>query len=82
MGSELPNHYRPIACSYHDRLESWATLRTPVSIRYRDDTGALIEASGHIADVYARQGAEFLRLDSGTEIRLDRLESVTEESRR
>lgn len=79
---KLPGDYRPIACSYHDRLESWATLRTPVTVRYRDDTGALVEASGRIEDVYARQGAEFLRLDSGTEIRLDRLESVTEGNRR
>lgn len=71
--------YQPIACSFHDRLEALATLRAPVSIRYLDESGATVEVRGRIADLYAREGAEFLRTDAGVEIRLDRLEGVAEE---
>lgn len=75
-----PSDYQPISCSWHDRLEALATLRAPVSIRYLDDTGTTVEVHGRIADLYARRGAEFLLTNAGTEIRLDRVESVLEES--
>ncbi len=76
MGQTSPQEYQPIACSLHDRLESLATLRSRILIRYVDDAGAAVEVTDRIADLYTRQGAEFLLTGSGVEIRLDRIESV------
>jgi transcriptional antiterminator Rof (Rho-off) len=73
---DLPADYQPIACSRHDQLESIATLRSRVTIRYLDDAGETLEVTDQVVDIYSRQGAEFLRTAAGLEIRLDRLESV------
>ena len=45
-----------------------------VRFRGRDRGVEALEAS--LVDVFARDGAEWLRLDSGREIRLDRLVEV------
>lgn len=68
--------YRPIDCSLHDELEAAATLRRPSELRYLDADGSAKSARGVIADVFARAGAEYLRLDDGLEIRLDRILSL------
>ncbi len=73
---DKPNaDYHPIACSFHDRLEDWAIRRTPVEIVWRDGEIQQI-TTVCIADVFAQDGADHLRLDSGEVIRLDRLVSV------
>lgn len=72
----MSGNYDPIDCSLHDRLESAATLRTPVDIVYREDSGAQASTHDVITDVYARDGVEYLTTRSGSTIRLDRIESV------
>ena len=71
-----PESYRPIDCSLHDRLEAWATLGNPQRIAYHDEGGSSRVTEGRIVDVFARNGEEFIRTESGEEIRLDRLERV------
>jgi Rho-binding antiterminator len=68
--------YRPIDCGLHDRLEALATLRRPCRVVFHAEDGAHREVQDRIVDVFARAGAEFVRLASGTEVRLDRLRSV------
>lgn len=68
--------YQPIDCAVHDELESLATLRQTARIAYRGEGGDLRELEDRIEDIYARDGAEYLRTASGEEIRLDRLERV------
>jgi transcriptional antiterminator Rof (Rho-off) len=73
---EQDEAYRPIACDFHDRLEAFATLRRRVRLTLKDGDAAGEGASveGLIADIYTREDKrEFLRLDSGAEIRLDRI---------
>lgn len=43
---------------------------------YRDEHGAAQRRRAVIADIVTRQGEEFVRLDDGSEIRLDRLAAV------
>ncbi len=75
---DKPNSdYQPIACSFHDRLEDWAVRRTPVEIVWQDGDERKT-ANERIKDVFARDGADHLKLDSGLIIRLDRLISVDE----
>ncbi len=72
---DRPTPYTPIDCGFHDRLEHWAVRRTPVEVVWVAD-GAEHRATARIADVYAEHGADYLRLDDGTVIRLDRLVAV------
>jgi Rho-binding antiterminator len=68
--------YHPIDCSLHDRLEAAATLRKIVAISYRNSQGELVEIEDRILDIFTRDGAEYLRLNGASEIRLDDLRSV------
>ena len=67
--------YTPIACAFHDRLESWAVRQAPVEVVWRD-AEAEHAATTQIADVYARGGADWVRLGTGAEVRADQLVSV------
>ena len=71
--------YEPIDCSVHDRLEALAVTGAPCRITFVTPGGEERRAAGRIVDVFARGGAEYIRLDDGTEIRLDRLHSVERE---
>lgn len=68
--------YEPIDCSVHDRLEHFAVRRTVLSVSFSSPDGTEQDRNGRIADLYAREGAEYMRLDDGTEVRLDRLREV------
>lgn len=67
--------YVSIACALHDRLEDWAVRRTPVEVVWRDgDTERVLEAV--ITDLFARDGADWVRLGPDLEVRADRLVRV------
>lgn len=71
--------YIPIACGLHDVLEALATLRQPCEIVYRDAAYQTVQARATIQDVYAADRVEYLKLDSGTIIRLDDLMRVNDQ---
>jgi Rho-binding antiterminator len=75
----MSGDYRPVACGFHDELTLWVMRRTPCRVRYRGADGAERVTLQRLADVYTREGAEWLRLADGTELRLDRLREVTPE---
>lgn len=69
--------YRPIDCDFHDQIESLATTRHPVHLTFKDEGGGLATRDGIIEDVYtAPTKEEFLRMDDGTTVRLDRITDV------
>jgi Rho-binding antiterminator len=68
--------YEPIDCADHDKLEALSVQRRTARIAYRSEAGELREVEDVIADVYARDGVEYLRTGGGEEVRLDRLERV------
>jgi Rho-binding antiterminator len=70
------SEYEPIDCSDHDRLESLATLRQQARISWRTEDGSVRTVEDLIEDVYARDGAEYLRTVGGEVVRLDALVSV------
>ncbi|MFA6468791.1 MAG: hypothetical protein WCW35_07825 [Bacteroidota bacterium] len=72
--NENETPYKSIGCSYYDQLEAFATQQAQCSIVYREETERTI--AGVIVDVYAKEGAEYLKLDNGIIIRLDHLVSV------
>jgi transcriptional antiterminator Rof (Rho-off) len=78
--------YRPIACDFHDDLEAYAVTRRRVRILHAPAdapepvNGAaepLLRSEGRIRDIVTNaQKEEFLSLDDGASIRLDRIRSV------
>lgn len=67
--------YTLVACGVHDRLEHWAVRGDRVEVVWRDGD-AERRAHTTIADVYARGGADWVRLGTGAEVRADRLVRV------
>jgi len=71
--------YIPIDCNYYDRLEAHATLRQRVKIDYYTESGeATVLLEALIVDLQTRKKLEFMILDGGQEIRLDRLIAVND----
>lgn len=68
--------YQPISCDFHDLLEDLATTRRQAQVRFLDDDGAVQHRHAGVSDVYARDGAEYLLLSNGEQVRLDRLLAV------
>jgi transcriptional antiterminator Rof (Rho-off) len=68
--------YTPPSCSVHDELEAHAVRREVVRIEFQDPDGAERAVVGTIADIWSEAGAEYLRTDDGTTIRLDRLRKI------
>ncbi|MEO0556591.1 MAG: hypothetical protein AAF170_00265 [Bacteroidota bacterium] len=67
--------YTPIACGFHDRLEHWAVRRQLVEVIWADGDAERTETTV-IADVFARDGADWVRLATGDVLRADALVSV------
>lgn len=72
--------YNLVSCDFHDRIEAMATLRQPCKIVYRNETDERVTAEGLIVDVYAANHADYLKLEDGTEIRMDRVVSIDGQS--
>lgn len=70
------NPYQAVSCSFYDELEALATLHQICTIRYRAETGEATSIESKIIDLYTSNKSEFLKLQDGTEVRLDRLISV------
>lgn len=68
--------YSPVNCEFHDVLEHHATKRASVRVLFRDEAGAQQERGAVITDVFARDGADFMSLDTGETVRLDRVVDV------
>ncbi len=70
--------YHPIACKFYDQLEAFATTRRRVRLALKSNPSAAEgRTEGLITDIYTNgRKEEFLRLDDGTEIRLDRIRGV------
>lgn len=68
--------YRAVSCTYYDELEALATLKQTCAISYRTESGMEVSREGRIVDFFSADQAEFLKLEDGTDIRLDRLITV------
>ena len=67
--------YTPIACEFHDRLESWAVRRQPVEVVWKEGETER-RATTAITDVFARDSADWVRLGTGDVVRADALVTV------
>lgn len=68
--------YQPISCSLYDRIESLAIGKKYIEVIYSDDIENKT-ISGKIENIYSKDKAEYLRIDS-IEIRLDQIKTINE----
>ena len=67
--------YQPINCGVYDQLLVWASQKVEVTITHqKDDT--IQSEKGIINDVYTKDKAEYLKLNTGTTIRLDFIHTI------
>lgn len=67
--------YHPIDCNLYDYLEEAATQKRTVEIIYSLKSDQISSISGVVIDLYSKNKAEYLKLDNGLEIRLDKIDS-------
>lgn len=69
--------YRPISCDFHDILEATATAtrRAVARIEFMDEAGLQVRST-RIVDLATRVDGEYMLLESGESVRIDRIVSV------
>jgi len=65
--------YKPVNCDFYDELEALATLKKESEIVFRADNEAKSVIRGRILDLYTRDRVEYMKLNNGLEIRLDKI---------
>jgi len=72
--------YNPIDCDYHDQLEAAAMHKKEVELEY-ETSNTTTRQRGTIADVFSREGEEFVKLSApsgSVEVRLDKIKGFRE----
>ena len=72
----MTERYHPIDCALHDELQLRVIRGRDVEVEWTDPAGVVRRSTGRVTDVFSRDGAEYLRLQDGRDVRLDRLASV------
>jgi Rho-binding antiterminator len=72
----MDHPYEPISCSIHDEFLALASLRRSCELTVLLANGREETVSGVIADVYSREGAEYLQLRDGPTFRLDQIRAL------
>jgi len=65
--------YQPISCDIYDHIEIFAMRKTMVDVEYRDDSDQVQQLQSRILDTKVANKEEFILLESGQEIRMDKL---------
>ncbi len=68
--------YKPIDCSFYDHLEVAATMKKYSRIHYFSEIHELLKIDAIIRDFFVKDGAEFMQLNTGEQIRLDRIVGI------
>lgn len=72
----VDRRYVPISCSVHDELLALATMQRECELTVVFEDGTTDRTRGIIADVYSREGAEYLELRDGRTFRLDWIQAL------
>ncbi len=72
----MSQDYTPINCEFHDVLEATSVQRRKAVIAVEDASGERSVVEARITDLFAQRGVEYMRLDNGDTLRLDRILAV------
>ncbi len=68
--------YKPIDCNLYDEVVLLIMRKQKIKIDYQNEAGEDLKAETTLKDVFARDGEEFILLENGEVIRLDRLVKI------
>lgn len=68
--------YQPIDCGFYDHFEAAIVQRRPVTLEYFPADGASVTKKIRLLDLKTESGEEFVQLDGGEWLRLDRVVSL------
>lgn len=68
--------YKPISCSFYDRIEAAIVQKKEVELLFRDQNGQSQQETTLLLDTVVRDGKEFVKLENGSEIRMDHILSL------
>ncbi len=77
----MPKKYQPINCNYYDEIVLIIMRKRKCWIHFYNEEGQEEKIEKLILDVYAREQIEYLKLEDGREIRLDRIIALDEKKR-
>jgi Rho-binding antiterminator len=72
----MESDYKPVESHFRQSIESLVAERKKVTFNYVTDLRELLTATGLAREVVSRNGADYLTLSTGEEIRLDRIVRV------
>lgn len=68
--------YHPIDCSFYDRIEAAIVLRTPVLLEFVEADNSPVTKQIHLINTRIADGEEYVILENGQEVRMDRIISL------
>ncbi len=72
----MESDYKPVASHFRQTIQSLVAERKKATFNYITDLRELLTTTGLAREVVSREGADFLTLSTGEEIRLDRIVRV------
>lgn len=72
----MSKKYQPINCHFYDELELLAIRKKTCALVYKDEKEATLKRIDKIIDFKIIDAAEYMILESGEQIRLDRIIEV------
>ena len=69
------NPYKPIDCSFYDRLEEAITLKTEVILEIEQE-GKIRQLNTTLIDLFIESKIEWLMTGIGEKVRLDHIQSI------
>ncbi|MCP4442053.1 MAG: hypothetical protein GY810_24350 [Aureispira sp.] len=70
------DEYKSISCNFYDLILARATFKSLENITYLDPQNKQLTVESKIIDVFTKEKAEYLKLEQGTIIRLDKIISI------
>ncbi|MFZ6646100.1 hypothetical protein ACO0LO_10315 [Undibacterium sp. TJN25] len=72
----MDRKYVPVSCDVYDEILSLATSRKTCEVVVTSSIGKTERFRGAIADVFSRDGVEYIELSQGEIVRLDRIQAL------
>lgn len=72
----MESDYKPVESHFRQSIESLVAERKKVTLNYITDLRELLTTTGLVREITRRNGADYLTLNTGEEIRLDRIVRV------
>jgi Rho-binding antiterminator len=74
--NNMKNNYKPIDCDLYDELVLLIMRKQRIQICIQNENGLEEEMDTVLKDIYSKEGEEFVLLENGNNLRLDKLVKI------